>query len=64
MTLARRNELALKYADRAMALLMQAVRSGYKDGTKLKTDKALDPLRARDDFQGLLQELDAAPGRP
>jgi tetratricopeptide (TPR) repeat protein len=61
MTLARRNGLALKYADRAMALLMQAVRSGYKDGTKLRTDKALDSLRARDDFQGLLQELDAAP---
>ena len=44
------------FADRAMALLEQAVKPGYKDAAHLKgTD--LDPLRARDDFKKLIEEL-------
>jgi eukaryotic-like serine/threonine-protein kinase len=61
---AQRNELAQKYTDRAMALLTQAVRKGYKNAKCLRTEKALEPLRTRDDFQKLLKELDAAPERP
>jgi hypothetical protein len=40
--------------------LRQAVAKGYKDATNLKKDLDLDPLRARDDFQKLLAEVEAA----
>jgi hypothetical protein len=45
-------------ADRAMAWLKQALAARYKNLTHLKQDKALDPLRDRDDFQKLLAELE------
>jgi hypothetical protein len=46
-----------EYADRAMVLLHQAVKAGYTDAAHLKEDTDLDPLRGRDDFKKLLQEL-------
>jgi serine/threonine protein kinase len=47
------------YADRAMDLLQNAVKAGYKDAAHMKKDTDLDPLRNRDDFQKLLAELEA-----
>jgi tetratricopeptide (TPR) repeat protein len=55
---AQRKELAQRYADRAMALLRQAVALGYKNATQLKKDANLEPLRTRDDFMRLLAELE------
>ena len=45
-------------ADQAMALLAKAVGIGYRDPVASRTDSALDPLRQREDFQKLLQELE------
>jgi hypothetical protein len=45
------------YADRAMALLRQAVGRGYPGAEKMKQDKNLDALRPRRDFQKLLAEM-------
>jgi serine/threonine protein kinase/tetratricopeptide (TPR) repeat protein len=45
--------------DRAMAWLKQAVAAGYSDVENLKTDKDLDFLRDRQDFQRLLADLEA-----
>jgi hypothetical protein len=52
-----------EYADRAMELLRQAIRAGYKDAAQIKKDVALDPLRDRADFKKLLTELEAKPER-
>src|SRR5262249_45517981 len=60
LTESKRKDLARAYADRAMSLLRSAVRHGFKDGAKLKKNPALDSIRSRDDFQKLLQELDAS----
>ncbi len=49
-----------RYADLAMAALRQAVDCGFRDRQRLQTDRALEPLRGREDFQKLLAEL-AAP---
>jgi hypothetical protein len=40
------------------------VKHGWNDAAHMKKDTDLDPLRARDDFQKLLRELEAVPGRP
>jgi tetratricopeptide (TPR) repeat protein len=64
LTEAKRQELARGYADRAMTLLRRAVQQGFKDSAHMKKDTDLDPLRARDDFRKLLQELEAVPGQP
>lgn len=61
---AKRRDLAHSYADRAMALLRQAVAKGYKDAAHLKKDKDLDPLRSRPDFQKLLAELEQKKAKP
>jgi hypothetical protein len=53
----RRARLADAYADRALALLRQAVQLGYKDVAHMKKDADLDPLRSREEFQKLLREL-------
>jgi serine/threonine protein kinase/tetratricopeptide (TPR) repeat protein len=55
---ARRKELAQSYADRAMALLRQAVARGFKDTAHVKNDSQLEPLRAREDFKKLLADLE------
>jgi hypothetical protein len=56
--LARRQELAEGDADRALALLRQAVARGYKDTAHMKKDADLQPLRAREDFKKLLAKLE------
>jgi hypothetical protein len=45
-------------ADQAMALLRKTVVTGYRDASGLRTDSALDPLREREDFKELLEELE------
>jgi len=65
---AQRKELPKTYADRALALLREAVRHGYTDAAHMKKDPDLTPLRGRTDFQQLLAELEkkppAKPGKP
>src|SRR5207302_2728442 len=58
---ARRRELAQSYADRALALLRQAVALGFKDAAQLKKDPDLEPLRAREEFRKLVTDLEAKP---
>jgi serine/threonine-protein kinase len=53
-----RKELAAKYVDRALDILKLAVQRGYQDAERLKTDKGLEPLRSRPEFQKLLQEIE------
>jgi hypothetical protein len=50
-------------ADRAMAWLKQAVAAGFRDVNLMKTDKDLDALRERKDFQKLLADLEADQGQ-
>jgi serine/threonine protein kinase/tetratricopeptide (TPR) repeat protein len=50
-----------EYAQRAVALLRQAVQAGFKDVAQMKKDSNLDPLRQRDDFRKLMAELDKSP---
>jgi hypothetical protein len=57
LSAAQRQELTRFYADKAMAALRQAVRSGYTDGHHMTEDTSLDPLRGRADFKELLGEL-------
>jgi tetratricopeptide (TPR) repeat protein len=47
-----------EYADRAMALLHKAVAAGFKDAAQMRKDTDLDSIRGRDDFKGLLAELE------
>jgi hypothetical protein len=47
-----------EHAARAMEMLHQAVRVGYNNAAQLKQDTELAPLRGRDDFQQLIQELE------
>src|SRR5262249_34345387 len=44
-------------ADLAMAWLQKAIAAGYQDATNIQTDKDLDTLRDRVDFQKLLADL-------
>jgi tetratricopeptide (TPR) repeat protein len=46
-------------AERAIALLRQAVAKGWKDAEHTKKDDGLKALRERDDFKKLLAELEA-----
>jgi hypothetical protein len=54
-------------ADQAMALLRKAVDMGYRDAGAFRTASALDPLRQREDFKKLVEELErplaAKPGK-
>ncbi len=59
---ARRQELATSYADRALALLRQAVARGYKDAAHMKQDADLRPLRGREEFRKLLAGLEGKAG--
>jgi hypothetical protein len=62
-----REQLAGRYLDRAMELLREVKTTGYFKLAHpvhvLKTDKDLDPLRQRDDFQKLLQEVEQKLGQ-
>jgi tetratricopeptide (TPR) repeat protein len=53
----KRLDTARGYADRAMAELKEAVKSGFKDSGELKK-KDFDVLREREDFKGLIKQLD------
>ena len=55
---AQRQAAMRRYADRAMALLRDAVAKGWKDTAQMKKDTDLDALRPRADFQQLLNELE------
>ena len=48
-----------EYADRALALLHQAVKAGFNDAAHMKKDHDLDVLRDRNDFKKLIAELEA-----
>jgi hypothetical protein len=47
------------HADRALALLVQAIAKGFGDTAELKASDAYDPLRERADFKKLLADLEA-----
>ena len=47
-------------ADRAMEMLNQAVKAGWKDAAHIKKDTDLDPLREREDFKQLLLKLESS----
>ena len=53
-----RGKLAATYEEGAVAALRDAIGRGFRDAARLRTDAALDPLRARPDFQKLLTELE------
>jgi hypothetical protein len=55
----KREALARGCADRAMAVLRQAVARGYKDAAQMKNEPVLQPLRGRADFKKLLREVEA-----
>jgi tetratricopeptide (TPR) repeat protein len=48
-----------EYGDRAMELLHQAVKAGFKDSAHMKKDTDLDALRDREDFRKLLADLES-----
>jgi hypothetical protein len=54
-----RNALARTYADRAVDALHIAVRNGFRDAKSLESDPIYEPLRSRDDFRRLVEEIDA-----
>jgi serine/threonine protein kinase len=53
-----------EYAQRAVALLRQAIKRGFMDVAQMKKDSDLDPLRQREDFQELMAELEKSKDRP
>ncbi len=54
----KRKELGQRYADRALAMLRQAVAGGYKDAARMRQNPDLEPLRTREDFRQLLAEVE------
>jgi serine/threonine protein kinase/tetratricopeptide (TPR) repeat protein len=50
-------------AGKSMEWLRRAVAMGYRNPIELRLESALDPLRSRDDFQILLQDI-AMPAQP
>jgi tetratricopeptide (TPR) repeat protein len=56
-------KLSNQYALRALDLLREAVKKGFKDVAHMKKDPDLDPLRNRDDFKKLLAQLEAGDGK-
>jgi serine/threonine protein kinase/tetratricopeptide (TPR) repeat protein len=54
---ARRKELAEGYANRALELLRQAVKRGYKNAAHMRKNPDLEPLRVREEFNKLLIDL-------
>ena len=54
-----------EYADRAMDLLQKAVKAGYNDAAHMAKDTDLDPIRGREDFKKLIEELaKKSPAKP
>ena len=58
----RRAELADAYAKRAIELVDEAARKGYRDADAIRKDQGFDSLRARNDFRALLAGLEKPPG--
>jgi serine/threonine protein kinase/tetratricopeptide (TPR) repeat protein len=56
---ADRAVLKARYAERAVRFLQQAIADGWRNPQHLKTDPDVEPLRARQDFQKLLADLEA-----
>ena len=56
---ADRTRLKARYADQAMDYLRVALSRGYGNPGVLRGDSDLDPLRSRDDFRKLLDNLEA-----
>ena len=56
---AERDALARSLADRAMAQLTRAIDEGYRNIGLMRKDPDLDPLRSREDFQPLLDRVEA-----
>ena len=53
------------HAEKAISLLRQAVANGYRKPDAYRTDTALDPLRKREDFKKLIDELEKpSPAKP
>ena len=50
-----------EYSGRAIELLQEAVKGGFRDVAHMKHDTDLDPLRDREDFKKLLEELEQEP---
>lgn len=48
-----------KYANRAMELLHQAIKAGWKDAVHIQKDSDLESLRDREDFKTLVEQLEA-----
>lgn len=48
-------------ADRALTLLRQAVRDGFRDAATMETDPDLNPVRSRPEFTALLNGLKSFP---
>ncbi len=46
-----------EYGDRAMELLRNAVKAGWKDAAHMAKDTDLDSIRGREDFKKLIEEL-------
>ena len=55
---ADRNGLKAQYADRAMEFLRQAAARGFQNAPGMSSDPDLAPLRSREDFQKLVQEVE------
>src|SRR5262249_5594883 len=55
---ARRAELAGAYAERSVKTLRLAVKHGYRDAARLRTEGFFASVRSRADFQELLAELE------
>ena len=62
LTAARRSIQAGAYADRAIALLRQAIEGGGVDPGRLLPDPTFDPIRDRDGFKALQPEKISARG--
>jgi hypothetical protein len=60
---ARELSVRHRYAARAVEVLEQAAREGYRDLANMKKDTDLDPIRNRPDFQVLILDL-AFPADP
>jgi len=48
------------YAQRAVMTLRKAAAKGFRDATRLKSSKDLEPLRSREDFRKLIAELETS----
>ncbi len=53
----QREEAVRFYGDAAMRLLREAVSKGFADSDQVRENDDLDPLRQRDDFRELLEQL-------